>query len=107
MMTSKLKPNLFEKYITNHRLNYIINYNISYDESTKTFSWDSAKIYGELTYDSIVDAIIKGKYPTDKMQAIINNYLLDQDDPNIIEEFNNMQAWRQYAKSFAKELLNN
>jgi hypothetical protein len=40
------------------------------------------------------------------MQAIINNYLLDSDNLNAIEEFNQMQDWRKFAKSYAKEILN-
>lgn len=59
-----------------------------------------------LDYDSIVNAIISKEYPNDKMQAIINNYLLDPSNENTTKEFNDMQAFRKKAKDWAKDLLN-
>lgn len=59
-----------------------------------------------LDYDSIVDAIISKEYPNDKMQAIINNYLLDPSNEDTTKEFNDMQAFRKKAKDWAKDLLN-
>lgn len=58
-----------------------------------------------LDYDSIVNAIISKEYPNDKMQAIINNYLLDSSNDDITKEFNDMQAFRKKAKDWAKNLL--
>jgi hypothetical protein len=45
------------------------------------------------------------KYNNDKIQAIINNYLLDNSDENIIKEFNEMQEWRKISKQLAKDIL--
>lgn len=59
-----------------------------------------------LDYDSIVNAIVSKEYPNDKMQAIINNYLLDPSNENTTKEFNDMQAFRKKAKDWAKDLLN-
>ena len=59
-----------------------------------------------LDYDSIVNAIISKEYPNDKMQAIINNYLLDPSNEDTTKEFNDMQAFRKKAKDWAKDLLN-
>lgn len=59
-----------------------------------------------LDYDSIVNAIIAKEYPSDKMQAIINNYLLDTSNEDTTKEFNDMQAFRKKAKDWAKDLLN-
>ena len=59
-----------------------------------------------LDYDSITNAIISREYPTDKMQAIINNYLLDPSNKDTTKEFNDMQAFRKKAKDWAKDLLN-
>ena len=58
-----------------------------------------------LDYDSIVNAIISKEYPNDKMQAIINNYLLDSSNEDTTKEFNDMQAFRKKAKDWAKDLL--
>ena len=59
-----------------------------------------------LDYDSIVNAIVSKEYPNDKMQAIINNYLLDPSNKDTTKEFNDMQAFRKKAKDWAKDLLN-
>lgn len=57
-------------------------------------------------YDSIVNAIVSGDYPNDKMQAIINNYLLDPSNEDTTKEFNDMQDFRKKAKAWAKDLIN-
>lgn len=58
---------------------------------------------GCFTYDNIVSAIINQKYSSDRMQAIINNYLLDSFANKL--EFDEMQNYRKKAKEIAKELL--
>ncbi|WP_282597164.1 hypothetical protein [Bacteroides acidifaciens] len=40
------------------------------------------------------------------MQAVVNNYLDDPDDPAIVGEMRDMQAWRTFAKQVAKDVLN-
>lgn len=66
--------------------------------------------------DKVVDAIISSAYPTDKMQAIINNHFanlakiadgkeLDADEKEHEAEYDNMQAWRVKAKAVAKEVM--
>ena len=59
----------------------------------------------KFTYGGIIDALINYKYPTDKMQAIINNYLLDPNDDSANQEFIEMQKWRSESKQIAKEIL--
>lgn len=64
----------------------------------------------------VIDAIVTSVYPTDKMQAIINNHFanlakiadgkkLDADDEEHEAEYNAMQEWRKKAKSVAKDVL--
>lgn len=64
----------------------------------------------------VVDAIVSSAYPTDKMQAIINNHFanlakiadgkkLDADDEEHEAEYEEMQAWRTKAKAVAKEVM--
>ena len=66
--------------------------------------------------DKVIDAIVTSVYPTDKMQAIINNHFanlakiadgkkLDTDDEEHEEEYNSMQDWRTKAKAVAKDVL--
>lgn len=59
----------------------------------------------KFNYAGIVDALISYKYPIDKMQAIINNYLLDPNDDSVKQEFIEMQKWRSESKQIAKEIL--
>ena len=95
--------NKIETIILNHKKAHLIRFNIKPDGNEVTY--DTVQVIGELTYDKIVNAIVSYKYPIDKMQAIVNNYLLNGEDPSVIEEFKQMQDWRKFAKSYAKELI--
>lgn len=64
----------------------------------------------------VIDAIVTAVYPTDKMQAIINNHFanlakiadgkkLDVDDEEHEAEYDAMQGWRTKAKAVAKNVL--
>lgn len=66
--------------------------------------------------DKIVDAIVSSVYPSDRMQAIINNHFLnlatiadggelDADEQEHEQEYLDMQAWRKKAKETAKDVL--
>ena len=81
-----------------------LNYNLK--ETENGFEWDSVTLQpGVQDYASIVAAIVNNEYGPDAMQAIINNYLLEPDDPEIIEEWNTMQAFRAYAKQIARDFI--
>lgn len=58
-----------------------------------------------LTYERAVSAIIDDGYPADKMQAVVNNYLLDPTDASAKAEMEAMQSWRALAKKVAKEAV--
>ena len=65
----------------------------------------------------VIDAIVTSVYPTDKMQAIINNHfanlgvvadvgtLKDADELAHEEEYVAMQEWRKKAKSVASDVM--
>ena len=66
----------------------------------------------------VVDAIVSSAYPTDKMQAIINNHFanlakiaegkqLDADDEEHEGEYEAMQKWRTKAKAVATDVIDN
>lgn len=59
-----------------------------------------------VTRDRIIAAIITAAYPSDEMQAIINNHLLDPTDEEHEAEFNEMQQWRTHAKEIASKVMN-
>lgn len=74
-------------------------YSISVDDVMVTLETSG------VVYEHCVNKLISAKYPSDKMQAIINNYLADPNNPSYINEFNAMQAWRKVAKQAAKEAV--
>lgn len=66
----------------------------------------------------VIDAIVSSVYPTDKMQAIINNHFanlakiadgkkLDADDEEHEAEYEAMQSWRTKAKAVATDVIDN
>ena len=66
---------------------------------------ENVDVFGNRTYDGIVNAIVCDHYPADKMQAIINNHLLESESKEHQAEFAEMQAWRVKAKRVAKEVV--
>lgn len=97
-------PNIVDSY-TARGINYkTINFDIR--EVEEGFEWESVDIpQTKWDYSGVVDALVQYKYPIDKMQAVINNYLLDPYDEYAVSEFNKMQEWRKEAKEIAKEAL--
>ena len=65
-----------------------------------------ADITGGRDYETMVSAMVSARYSTDKMQAIINNRLLDDGNEEHEAEYNAMQAWRAEAKQIATEAMN-
>ena len=103
-MVSEIKPELVEKYILFATQRYAINVDVV--ENNGVYVYEQVEIpAGKFDYSGVVDALVQYKYPIDKMQAVINNYLLDPEDAYAIDEFNKMQAWRKEAKEIAKEAL--
>lgn len=103
-MESYTKPDILETYVLGGVRRYDININVVQDG--EMYKWEQVNVPIEKwDYSGIVDALVQYKYPIDKMQAVINNYLLDPEDAYAIDEFNKMQAWRKEAKEIAKEAL--
>lgn len=80
------------------------------------FSAYVVRVAHPLERDKVIDAIVSAGYPSDKMQAIINNHLvnlatladggkLDDDELAHEEEYNAMQEWRKKAKTVASEVM--
>lgn len=61
--------------------------------------------YEQMSYGPLVNTLICLRYSNDEMQAIINNYLLDSTDENVLNEFNEMQNYRKLCKEVAKQIL--
>lgn len=103
-METSVRPNFVEQEVVAGRITYYINLDIVLNG--EMYQYEQIVIeYNKFNYSGIVDALITYKYPIDKMQAVINNYLLDPEDAYSVDEFNKMQAWRKEAKEIAKEAL--
>lgn len=83
-------PNIVDSY-TVRGVNYkTVNFDIR--EVDEGFEWESVEIpQTKWDYSGVVDALVSHKYPVDKMQAVINNYLLNPEDNEVKQEFINMQ----------------
>ena len=103
-MENSVRPNLVEWAVIKGRITYFINLDV--ELVGDMYRYEPIKIeFNRWEYAGVVDALVQYKYPIDKMQAVINNYLLDPNDEYAISEFNAMQAWRKEAKEIAKEAL--
>ena len=76
----------------------------------------TVRVQQPLGKDKIVNAIVSAAYPSDKMQAIINNHFLnlaaqqegeslDADEQAHEQEYQQMQEWRKHAKQIAAQVL--
>ena len=110
-----MKTTSFEKpeeiVIGNHlgQPQYTINFNIEKKETEDmpTYSFHTVTLPpGQWNYGVIVSALVEEVFPSDKMDAIVNNYLWQPEDEEIKAEFQEMQQWRIQAKEIATRLLN-
>ena len=84
--------------------------------SRKAYAAHVVRIEQPMERGKVIDAIVTAVYPTDKMQAIINNHFanlakkadgkkLDADDEEHEAEYNDMQDWRTKAKRVASDVM--
>ena len=123
--TFDYSPNLIE-----YEGNYIrINFDVEQIELENSMDSSEGKKATRMAYAAhvvrieqpvergkVVDAIVSSAYPTDKMQAIINNHFanlakiadgkkLDTEDEEHEAEYNSMQEWRTKAKRVASDVM--
>lgn len=86
------------------------------DAKRTAFSAYVVRVEQPLERGKVIDAIVSAAYPSDKMQAIINNHFanlakiadgkkLEADDEEHEAEYNAMQEWRTKAKSVASDVM--
>lgn len=103
--TINSEPKLLS-FFHNHLRQRLVTVAIDVEKTDEGYSYSEVVLHPDITnYDGIVSALITRKYPSDRMQAIINNYLADPSDEEILQEFNTMQEWRKEAKNLAREIL--
>jgi hypothetical protein len=81
------------------------------EEHTK-YVGHNVDLKGDVTYDSVVSAIIKEQYSDDKKDAIFANRELVRNNPahekadEYTAEYTAFQDWRAYAKDLATQIIN-
>lgn len=75
------------------------------DGRVPMFEAYAVRVGHPVTRSRVVDAIVTSAYPSDVMQAIINNHLLGDGDAEHEAEFSAMQEWRVLAKRTADDVL--
>lgn len=107
MTTTASRPQRVEISHNNFRQRVAtVNIDIQELEEGAGFTYEPVTIPpGKYNYEGVVDTLITHKYPSDKMQAVINNYLASPKAAEPKEEFQQMQAWRTEAKAIARELF--
>lgn len=100
-------PAALVKKVRLGQVQHTINFNVQdCDVDGYTIRYQSVTLEpGVWGYGPIVNAIVCERYPADKMQAVINNFLANQEDEEAGTEMREMQAWRVFAKKVAKEAL--
>lgn len=89
------------------RNEYTINFDVEeLDKKERTsgrkFRYQSITLPpGEYNRDTVISSLVCSHYTNDEMTAVINNYLLDDGDPESISEFKEMQEWRKHSKLLA------
>lgn len=56
-------------------------------------------------YAAIVSALVNNEYPSDRMDAVRNNYMANESDMKCVVAFTEMQRWRGKAKVIAREAM--
>lgn len=125
--TFDYSPNLIEYEGNTIRINFDVEQielenSMDSSEGKKTtriaYAAHVVRIEHPVERGKVVDAIVSSAYPTDKMQAIINNHFanlakiadgkkLDADDEEHEAEYNAMQDWRTKAKAVATDVIDN
>lgn len=116
-------PKILEREGKNIRINFDVDVaelpsggTDNEDAKRTAFSAYVVRVEQPLERDKVIDAIVSAAYPSDKMQAIINNHLvnlatladggkLDEDELAHEEEYKAMQEWRKKAKSVAGDVM--
>lgn len=83
------------------------------EEAITKFQGYNVNVEGDHSYGGIVSAIIRDRYPDEHRDAIFANRELVRDNPEhekaaeYMQEYNEFQDWRLYAKSVAQSVIDN
>lgn len=74
-------------------------------EQGVSYQYEGARVKFPCSYDELVSGIIRSRYNSDQMEALINNYLSAPENEYYQLEFIEMQNYRQEAKNVALQVL--
>jgi hypothetical protein len=94
-------PEVITQKYNGRNIKYV-PYNIINNDGLYTWNYTLVK-QNNYNYEGLVDNIIGIKYTLRSMLAILNNYIADPKNEEYKQEFDDMQEWRSYAKSFSKQ----
>lgn len=95
------KPTLVEKSKRDIRLVFLVNF--SSEQIEGTWRWLSVEVPYTWVKGIVISKIIRMKYSTDDVEAILNNILQDPLNEKRLEEYQALQQWRNYAKDVAND----
>lgn len=76
------------------------------EDSNPCYVWQEVTLpVGVWNYGAIVDALVRIQYPSDKMEAVTNNYLANQGDMDSATAYTEMLRYRGECKVLARQLL--
>lgn len=83
------------------------------EDSENQYVCENVDVEGRVTYDTVVSAIIKDRYSSDKRDAILSNYEMSKDATSdltqekrdeYLQEYTDFQNLRKKAKLIASKL---
>ena len=71
------------------------------------YTWKYVVIpFEEYSYNKLVEGIIELKYSNSEVIARLNNFISEPDNAKYKLEYDELAAWRKYAKEYAKKHFN-
>lgn len=65
---------------------------------------EDREYWQSISYDDAVHDLVRKRYSQQAVEAILNNFLAFPENPEYVEEFRQLQAYRVECKSYAKEM---
>ena len=97
-------PELVTKEVIRGQYNYTIRFQINQQEDI--FTWEEVELPpGIYNRSTIISKLIKYYFPSEKVEAIINNVLSNPLNESYMEEYKEFQEWRTKVKTYAQEII--
>ena len=97
-------PELVTKEVIRGQYNYTIRFQINQQEDI--FTWEEVELPpGIYNRSTIISKLIKYYFPSEKVEAIVNNVLSNPLNESYMEEYKEFQEWRTKVKTYAQEII--